>query len=399
MAISSPGHKQTFPTTSIESMPSTMSPTDQGLAVRPCSQSVNGGAIKKIWIDLDNSPHVPFFHPIIEELSSRGYAVLLTARNSYQVCDLLKLHNLFDCEVIGSHWGKNRLLKILGTCTRTARLLPILLRNRPDLAVSHGSRGQILAGYLLRIPTVTMYDYEFVNKLSFVHSLWQITPEYLTDREDVEEPSRRLRYPGLKEDVYVPRFRPIPNLRAQLGIGSSDLMITVRPPATEAHYHNPASELLFDAAMNFFMERSDARVVLLPRNDRQAASLRKTWGRWISEQKIVIPQHAIDGLNVVWFSDLVVSGGGTMNREAAALGVPAYSIFRGTIGAVDRYLAGQGRLTLIESVDEVRTKIALVHRNRPDVPESGNRITLQAIVNIIVSILEFKKQPSHKPNA
>jgi len=176
-------------------------------------------------------------------------------------------------------------------------------------------------------------------------------------------------------------------------------MITVRPPATEAHYHNPASELLFDAAMNFFMERSDARVVLLPRNDRQAASLRKTWGRWISEQKIVIPQHAIDGLNVVWFSDLVVSGGGTMNREAAALGVPAYSIFRGTIGAVDRYLAGQGRLTLIESVDEVRTKIALVRRNRPDVPESGNRITLQTIVNIIVSILESKKQPSHEPNA
>ncbi|HXM94082.1 MAG TPA: DUF354 domain-containing protein [Candidatus Dormibacteraeota bacterium] len=353
--------------------------------VRPAARRVS----KKIWIDLDNSPHVPFFHPIIDELRNRGFQVLLTARNSYQVCDLLKLHHL-DCEVIGSHWGKNLVLKVLGTFARVASLLPTVIRNKPNLAVSHGSRAQALASVLLGIPTVVMYDYEYSNKLSFFHTIWYVTPEYLADRVENEAGDRHMTYPGLKEDVYVPRFRPDPNLRSELRIGADELMITVRPPATEAHYHNPEAELLFDAAMSYFMEQPGTRVVLLPRNDRQALGLRKSWDKWITSRKIVVPDHAIDGLNLIWFSDLVVSGGGTMNREAAALGVPVYSIFRGRIGAVDHYLAEQGRLTLIESVEQVRTKIALVRRTRPDAPGNAKQATLQVIIENIVKILESK---------
>ena len=102
-----------------------------------------------------------------------------------------------------------------------------------------------------------------------------------------------------------------------------------------------------------------------------------------------MPEHAVDGLNLVWSSDLVVSGGGTMNREAAALGVPVYSIFRGQIGAVDRYLVQQGRLTLIENVDDVRTKIILGRRERSAKPGTGDSRVLQVIVNNIISILNL----------
>src|SRR6266849_6817023 len=129
-------------------------------------KTISRAAHKKIWIDLDNSPHVPFFLPIMEELRKRGYQVFVTARNSYQVCELLDLYNL-RCEVIGSHWGKNRVLKILGTCARTFRLLPMIVKHRPDLAISHGSRAQMLAGTLLRIPTITMFDYEFTQRIEF----------------------------------------------------------------------------------------------------------------------------------------------------------------------------------------------------------------------------------------
>jgi uncharacterized protein len=349
-------------------------------------KTISGTAHKKIWIDLDNSPHVPFFLPIMEELRKRGYQVFVTARNSYQVCELLELYDL-RCEVIGGHWGKHRALKILGTCARAVLLLPKMVRHRPDLAISHGSRAQMLASYLLKIPTITMFDYEFVQKMEFLHSLWFITPEYIPDPVDLKAKARTRKYPGLKEDVYVPSFRPDPSLRDKLGLRVDRIVITVRPPATEAHYHNPEAEVLLEAAMNFFMERAETQVVLLPRNERQAADLRKTWGTWISNRRILIPEHAVDGLNLIWSSDLVVSGGGTMNREAAALGVPVYSIFRGQIGAVDHYLVQQGRLTLIENVDDVRTKIILAPRDRSAEPGTGDRPALQVIVNNIISIL------------
>jgi|SRR5215472_7233316 len=348
---------------------------------------ISGVVCKKVWIDLDNSPHVPFFLPIMEELRKRGYQVFVTARNSYQVCELLKLHKL-QCKVIGTHWGKNRVLKILGTCARAVRLLPFVVRHRPDLAISHGSRAQMLACTLLRIPTVAMFDYEFTQKMEFLPSLWFMSPEYIPDADDVIVKARTLKYPGLKEDVYVPRFSPDPSLRDKLGILADEVVITVRPPATEAHYHNPEAEVLLEASMKYFMELPETRVVLLPRNERQAESLRKAWGSWISKRKVIIPEHAVDGLNLVWFSDLVVSGGGTMNREAAALGVPVYSIFRGQIGAVDRYLVRRGRLTLIENVNDVRTKILLVQRNRSAKPGTDDRPALQVIVNNIVSILD-----------
>jgi uncharacterized protein len=356
-------------------------------AMNTSEKPVNGAAHKKIWIDLDNSPHVPFFLPIMEELRKRGYEVFVSARKSYQVFELLRLHNL-RCKVIGGHWGKHRALKILGTCIRAVRLLPMILKNRPDLAVSHGSRAQVLASRLLKIPTLVIYDYEFANKMGFRHCLCSITPEYLPDPADRETKARTRKYPGLKEDVYVPRFQPDPALRDELGITAGKVVIVVRPPATEAHYHNREAEVLLEAAMNLFMERAETLVVLLPRNGRQGIDLRKTWGDWISKRRVIIPEHAVDGLNLVWLSDLVVSGGGTMNREAAALGVPVYSIFRGKIGAVDRYLVEQGRLTLIENVEDVRTKIIIAPRDHSAKPQSGDRPALQVIVNHIVSILD-----------
>jgi predicted glycosyltransferase len=368
-------------------MQTDMMVVDQKPDMTATDQTARSSASKKIWIDLDNSPHVPFFLPIMEELNRRGYQVLLTARDSYQVCELLHLYDL-PCKVIGGHWGRNRLLKMLGTCLRALRLLPFITSNKPDLAVSHGSRAQTLASLLLGIPTLTMYDYEFTSGIPFVRSLWLGTPEYLPDLVDYKAKSRMFKYPGLKEDVYVPRFRPDPTLRTQLGISSDDLMILVRPPATEAHYHNPEAEVLFEAAMHLFMEQPQARVVLLPRNGRQSADLQTVWRKGIAERKIVIPPHAMDGLNLIWSSDLVVSGGGTMNREAAALGIPVYSIFRGTIGAVDRYLASQNRLVLLETVEDVRTKIALQRRQFTNQHSNDQSATLPFIVEQIVSIAE-----------
>lgn len=351
-------------------------------------------APKKIWIDLDNSPHVPFFLPIIERLESRGYQVFLTARDSYQVCELLRLHGL-SCQVVGRHYGKRWVLKLLGTAFRALQLLPLVITQRPALAVAHGSRAQIIVAWLLGIPSVGMYDYEFTKK-GFMHPDWVFVPDVIPEERVQQKPDHVLRYHGLKEDVYVPRFKPDPTVRSLLGVRQDELIVTVRPPATEAHYHNPEGEQFLAETLQYLLDQPDARVVMLPRNENQKTALRARWTRAIDEGRIIIPEHAVDGLNLIWNSDLVISGGGTMNREAAALGVPVFSIFRGHMGAVDRYLAETGRLTLIEKIEDIRKRIVL-ERREPALWGSASQSTvLDCIVNAINSIAEHKCLPAHR---
>jgi uncharacterized protein len=344
---------------------------------------------KKIWIDLDNSPHVPFFVPIVEALRDEGYEVVVTARDAYQVCDLIKYYGL-PAQVIGRHYGKSKILKLLGTCWRTLQLAAIMRRQKPDVAVSHGSRGSMLASRLMRIKGVTIMDYEFAGRVNFMRTPWAIFPEVIPN-DRIEGPGVTiLKYPGIKEDVYLSRFRPDPELRTRLGIARNDLLVTVRPPAGEAHYHNPESEALLTEVLNNFSCHPDARVLLLPRNKRQEDELRAAWAEKIACGKILIPRSVEDGLNIIWNSDLVVSGGGTMNREAAAMGVPVYSIFRGAIGAVDRYLVDQGRLTLLESVKDVKTKVKAVRRQKSELCDTKTtNSALETIVRYIASIAEF----------
>ncbi len=356
--------------------------------VRPRERETNPvstGVRKRIWIDLDNSPHVPFFLPIVDELQKNGHEVILTARNSYQVCELLKFHKI-SCEVIGRHWGKNEVMKVIGTCVRTLRLAWRMIGRKADLAVAHGSRSQVLASMLLRIPSITIYDYEFTQGLGPFRSDWVFLPSYVPDPTSNYSKSHILKYPGLKEDVYVPRFRPDATVRPELGVMPNDVVITMRPPATEAHYHNPESQVLFDAAIRQLIVRPEVRIILLPRNEGQEKELRGTWTEPIAKKKIVIPERVLDGLNVIWFSDLVISGGGTMNREAAALGIPVYSVFRGRIGAVDRYLADSGRLVLLESLADVQSKIVVERRRSIDGELERERAALSSIVEGILSI-------------
>src|SRR5579862_978097 len=200
---------------------------------------------KKVWIDIDNSPHVPFFLPIIDELKAQGVELILTARNIYQVCELLEFFQM-PAKVIGRHYGKNKFLKVFGNLLRTAELAPTAAGSRrPDLAISHGSRAQLLISKAMRIPTIMLHDYEHSTKTGFIESDWVMMPDVIPNAAMSKKTDRVLRYPGLKEDVYVQRFRPDPSILSHLGISRDELVVAVRPPATEAHYHNPESEVLF----------------------------------------------------------------------------------------------------------------------------------------------------------
>lgn len=344
------------------------------------------GKNKKIWIDLDNSPHVPFFKPILNDLHKRGYSTLLTARDCFQVCGLADLAHL-KYKKIGRHYGKNVIMKVAGLLIRALQLMPTVIKEKPDLAVSHGSRSQVLIAAMLNIPTVVIADYEFTQTVA--RSTYVIVPEMISDNVVKGHSKFIFKYPGIKEDVYVPDFKPDPSIYKELGINESELIVTIRPPATEAHYHNPESELLFEATINYLGKQENTRMVILPRNEKkQTAWVKTNWSEWCASRKIIFPEHVVDGLNLIWHSDLVISGGGTMNREAAALSIPVYSIFRGKIGAVDRYLSENSRLVLLETVQDVQTKIRLDKRKLADHLEGSNRQALGKIVEHIERIIK-----------
>jgi predicted glycosyltransferase len=357
-------------------------------------ETKSSGVQKKIWIDLDNSPHVPFFVPIIPELKAKGYDIFITARDSYQVVELLKQYKV-QARVIGKHYGKHKALKVLGTLWRGILLTFIVRKEKPVISVTHGSRGCSLASSLLGIPNVTMVDYEHSSKGVPAKNMWFIFPDIIPI--DAQAGDKILKYPGIKEDVYLPSFRPDPLLRSRLGIAEDELMVTVRPPATEAHYHNAEAEVLLSATFKKFIKLPGARILLLPRNKRQEAELRAAWTADIASGKIVIPDHVEDGMNIIWNSDLVVSGGGTMNREAAAMGVPVYSIFRGPIGAVDRFLSSKGRLVMLESAEQVESKIEAVRRDKNALTLKHQKSrALEAIVNHVNNIVELTGKQSAK---
>jgi predicted glycosyltransferase len=345
---------------------------------------------KKIWIDLDNTPHVPFFKPIIRELEMLGFTVILTARDAFQVCELATRFGLVYKKV-GRHYGKNSVLKIGGLIWRTLQLLPLILRERPVMGLSHGSRSQILLCNLLRIPTVMIMDYEHAQMPWLLRPRWEIVPAALFNESLQCKTTERIRkYNGIKEDVYAPEFVPDSSLRRQFHLSEDDVIVTVRPPANEAHYHNPESDRFFVKFMEKAFLSPGVKVVLLPRNKNQAAALKINWPEWFADSKVIIPNEAVDGLNLLWHSDLVVSGGGTMNREAAALGIPVYSIFRGKSGAVDRHLQRHGKMTLIESIEDVENKIILKHREKEVLRGSEPRSALSEIVQQIGEIINFE---------
>lgn len=357
------------------------------------SSTLDRAGRRTIWIDLDNTPHVPFFKPIIADLERRGWGVGVTARDAFQVCEVAQRMGV-GCVKVGRHYGRNPLLKIAGLLWRAVQLLPHALRERPILALSHGSRAQLLLCNLLRIPTVMVMDYEHARMPLLLRPRWEIVPEALRGVELHCRTRKNIKYyHGIKEEVYARRFQPNPALLRDLQIDEGNVIVAVRPPAGEAHYHQKESDQLFVHFMNRLYRTPRVQAVLLPRNKRQELEIRKNWPQWFEGSKVVIPTGAVDGLNLLWHSDLVVSAGGTMNREAAALGVPVYSIFRGKTGAVDLHLEAEGRLVLIRSVEEVDTRIPFCRRKRLPVSTSAAPQVLEEIVDHIEEIIRQEVGP------
>ncbi len=339
---------------------------------------------KAIWIDLDNSPHVPLFAPIIKHYRKSGVEVILTARDHSQTLELLDLAGLQGTYfVIGRHYGKNKFNKIRGLFAR-ALDLTFLSKVNVAVAISHGSRSMLLAALGMRIPILTMYDYEYTetrifNKLSDKVLVPDAIPDEVLDR--IGLPARkRVKYPGIKEELYVSKFRPTPNFRQiffeKHGLDASDnkILSVLRPPATTANYHSEKSEVLLEDVLHFLLNSPDVFTIVVPRTREQAREI-ETLLTNIPDaiDRCIILDEAANGLDLAFAADLLISGGGTMNREAALLGVPVYSIFAGKLGSLDRQMEAEGLITFIRHARDL-SKIRIERRNAQTVNALTDRV-------------------------
>ena len=315
--------------------------------------------LMRIWIDLANSPHVPFFRALIPEFAARGHITEISARDFAQTVELAMKAGMLP-HVIGGHGG-GRLTGKAGNLVGRAAALWKWARDRGfDLAVSHNSYAQVAAAAALGIKSVTLMDYEHqpANHLAFRLASRVIVPRAFpaSELKKFGASMRKVkRYEGIKEDVYLAHFIPeqsFSDTLRELGVRAEDVLIVARPPAREALYHRFENEL-FDEMLAHLAKQQSAKIILLPRTGAQRAEYEQN-----NLPSVIMPREALDGANLIAAADLVVSAGGTMNREAAALGVPAASIYAGKWAAIDQQLVSEGRLRRIASREDVQAMTA-----------------------------------------
>jgi predicted glycosyltransferase len=289
------------------------------------------------------SAHVLVFRPLIRILRERGDEVEITAREYGQTHELLELHGL-EAAVIGRHGGRSRLGKARQMVARLPALHRFARGRRFDVALAHGSHELTLTARRLGIPSATTFDYEFAwlqHQLGCRAATKVVVPDAIPPERLVKygvEPPKLLRYEGLKEEYYLADFEPDRAVLDSLGLGTGRVLVVLRPPPDVALYHRQENPL-FPRVLAQLGHRPDVHGVVLPRTAEQ-----RDYVRGLQLPSVIVPERAVDAQSLIAFADLVVSAGGTMNREAVALGVPVFTTYGGRLGGVDEALIRAGRL-------------------------------------------------------
>jgi predicted glycosyltransferase len=333
------------------------------------------GGPPRLWIDMTNSPHVLVLRPIIDEFRRRGWDVEVTAREFAQTLPLLERFGI-PYTLIGHHRGRNTFAKAWGLVSRSAAMVRFGAGRKFDLALSHASNDLPVAAWLLRVPHVTMFDYEFAKLSHSINvrlSAKALVPDAIPQEALARygcTPKKYDGYPGLKEEYYLADFEPDATVLESLDLDPSKVLVVLRTPPSMAAYHRMENPL-FDDVLKAIAARDDVQAVVLVRTPDQRAGIDA-----VGAGNVRVPERVVDAQSLVYCADVVVSGGGTLNREAVALGTPAYTVFQGVLGAVDARLMAEGRLACLERAEDLplEKKPEMAERTRREVSDLVDRI-------------------------
>ncbi|HZO34700.1 MAG TPA: DUF354 domain-containing protein [Gaiellaceae bacterium] len=334
----------------------------------------------KVWVDFTASAHPLVFRPLVRLLEQHGHAVEITARDYAQTLQLIESHGM-TATVIGHHGGRSSLGKARQLRTRLKALRAWARPRAFDLALAHGSHELTMTAHRLGIPSATTFDYEWAwlqhqlgcRAATRVVVPASIPPERL--RRYGTEPPKLQQYPGLKEEYYLSDFEPDTSVPAAFGIDAARVLVVLRPPPDVSLYHRHSNPL-FPQTLEHLGRRDDVHAFVIPRTEEQ-----RDFVRGLELPSVIVPEAAVDAQSLIALSDLVVSAGGTMNREAAALGVPVYTTYGGRLGGVDEELIREGRL---RPLTDPR---ALELHKRGQGPETRVRRDPQDLLDLLLSAL------------
>jgi uncharacterized protein len=334
----------------------------------------------RIWIDMTASAHVLVFRPLIAIMEGRGDEVRITAREYAQTLQLLELHGL-QAEVIGRHGGRSRLQKARQMTHRLGALKKWANGRDFDIALAHGSHELTITARRLGIPSSTTFDYEFAtlqHQLGCRAATRVVVPDAIPPerlRRYGARPPKLVQYPGLKEEYYLSDFEPDPSLLDRFEVDAAKILVVLRPPPDVSLYHRQSNPL-FPMTLEHLGRLDNVHAFVLPRTEEQ-----REYVRGLALPSVILPERAVDAQSLIALADVVVSAGGTMNREAAALGVPVYTTYGGRLGGVDEALIREGRLKPLtdpRALDLHKRQASGAARVRRD-PELMLRLLLSAL--------------------
>jgi hypothetical protein len=334
--------------------------------------------------------HVLVLRPIIERLRAEGHEVEVTSRDYAQTQALLDLHGIPHTP-IGRHGGASRLRKAYRLGARSAAMLRFGRERSFDLALAHGSNDLAIAARLLGVPEANMHDYEYAvtqhrigcrlaKRVLFPDT---VPPERL--RRFGVGPDKLFPYPGLKEEYYLFDFEPDPQALSTLGVETSRVVVIVRPPPDVSLYHRKSNPL-FPKVLERLGRDEGVHAVVLPRTEAQREFI-----TGLRLPSLIVPDGAVEAQSLVALADLVLSAGGTMNREAAALGTPVYTTYGGRLGGVDEALIRSGRLRPL-------TDPRALELRKRDGEAKPTRRDPAALVEIILGTVGASPSPAKPPH-
>ena len=310
----------------------------------------------RIWADLTNTAHVLVLRPLVEILERDGHEVEITARPLSHTLELLDDWG-HEYTTLGAYGGVSRAGKARAAAARVVEMLRFGRGRGFDAALAHGSTDLPMACRALRVPNSTMFDYEWATLQHNVNCRLAnrvLVPDAIPAerlRRYGAKPPKLVRYPGLKEEYYMADFDPERSVLEQLGVNPGLPLAVVRTAPSYALYLGGSETPLLPRVLEHVVKNEGAQAVVLARTPEQREDIRK-----LGLEHVIVPDRAVDGRSLVAFADVLVSAGGTMNREAAVLGTPVWSIFEGKLGAVDEMLAREGRLKFLNDPTEIRVE-------------------------------------------
>jgi len=334
----------------------------------------------KVWVDMTASAHPLVFRPLVQLLEAQGHEVEITTRDYAQTLQLIETHGM-HATVLGHHGGRSALGKARQMAGRMKALRGWAKGRGFDVALAHGSHELTMTARRLGIPSSTTFDYEWAwlqHQLGCRAATRVVVPDSIPPERLATysaRPPKLQQYAGLKEEYYLSDFEPDTSVLADWGIDPARVLVVLRPPPDVSLYHRHSNPL-FPQTLTHVGSLEDVHAFVIPRTEEQ-----RDYVKSLALPSVIVPDEAVDAQSLIALSDLVVSAGGTMNREAAALGVPVYTTYGGRLGGVDEHLIREQRLRPLTD-----PRALDLHKRDPS-EAARNRRDPQVMLDLLLSAL------------